>query len=613
MNSTLTLFIFALLAPATLVFLLSKCLFLSSFRVGFLLMIANLVYETVEIKLRLERAIVDALLLCGITVGWWVVVGAECACAIAVTLALLWLWTLHKDLSCRSGRVAKQFGPSRHTVPLPVPQLIVSIRGPVLHRTGSTSSLGHWPVGTTQEFEVLVLNPSKIHPQLPLETHITTDSSDLKISESPAGEPVLPAPGKVVSIPFSVTTVNPSGANTISVQVVHGDFCVMRTLCMESVFAKDDLSITKATIGRWKNGCRGAFVWRGDQDLYDPATFQSEEGLRVALEMARRFCIPSSLMLSSKLSLDENEHRQFCDHFGWNRRSEEIPSFIEFLRTQVDMEPEQEWPTANRKPFSMEIGNHCHLHYGTHAAADADNNWRSHARMGDGHYPWLSAYPADSYTEQRDNMLKGSALLTKTLGIVPASYTIPSDVRDETTSRAAEAAGLEVGSETDASKLSKLIRLVPPHHPEGCERFVELARMHPRDPANVFQLEMLKYWVGVTRRTGRAMVFLAHHHLSRYEGESSYHLTEELLRHVLADNDGDLYVGTMTAVGRYWRDVLSERTRCIQVTQEGSQIHIENSGSRMLEGLPLVIEYSGGRSHMRLVSVPAHSSLSVEL
>ena len=87
------------------------------------------------------------------------------------------------------------------------------------------------------------------------------NSTDLKISQTLAAEPVLPAPGKVVSIPFSVTAVNPSGANTISVQVVHGDFCVTRTLCMESVFAKDDLSITKATIGRWKHGCSGAFEW----------------------------------------------------------------------------------------------------------------------------------------------------------------------------------------------------------------------------------------------------------------------------------------------------------------------------------------------------------------
>ncbi len=613
MNNIVTIIILVLLVPATLVFLLSKCVFLARFRAGGAMLAANLVYETVEIKLRLGRAIVDTLLLIGITAGWWIVVGAGSACAIAVALAFLWIWSLHKDLLYRSGRLAKQFGPSRHTVPLPVPQLIVSIRGPVLHRTGSVHALGHWPVGTTQEFEVLVLNPSKILPQLPLETHIATDSNDIKISETPSTESVMPAPGKVVSIPFSVTAVNPSGSNTISVQVMHGDFCVKRTLCMESVFAKDDLQITKATITRWKHGCSGAFVWRGDQDLYDPATFQSEEGLRVALEMARRFCMPSSLMLSSKLSLDEKEHRQFCDHFGWNRRSEEIPAFIEFLRTEVDMAPEQEWPTANEKPFSMEIGNHCYLHYGTHAAADSDNNWKRHAGVGEGHYPWLSAYPADSFTEQRDNMLKGSELITKTLGIVPTSYTIPSDVRDDDTPRAAEAAGLEVGSETDASKLSKLITLTPPHHPAGCERFVDLARLHPRDPKNIFQLAMLKYWIGVTRRKGSAMVFLAHHHLSRYEGESSYHLTEALLQHVLADNDGDLYVGTMTAVGRYWRDVFSEKTRCVKVTRDGSRIHVENLGSRPLAGLPLEVEYVGGRRHMRLISVPAYSSVNVEV
>ena len=174
--------------------------------------------------------------------------------------------------------------------------------------------------------------------------------------------------------------------------------------------------------------------------------------------------------------------------------------------------------------------------------------------------------------------------VSRDLGFEPASFTISSDVFDDDTARAIEAAGLEVGSETDASKISKLWSARRSTSSHGCSHFVELPRMHPRDPENASQLAMLKYWVGVARRTGRALVFLAHHHLMRYEGQARFHLVEELLRDVLADQDGDLYVGTLTAVGRYWRDVLSERTRCVQVTQEQNRITVTNSGPRRAGG-----------------------------
>ena len=219
----------------------------------------------------------------------------------------------------------------------------------------------------------------------------------------------------------------------------------------------------------------------------------------------------------------------------------------------------------------------------------------------------------DSFLEQRDNAVKGSQVLKEAIGAAPASFTIPSDVFDGDTARAMEAAGLEVGSETDTPKWEKLLHLAPPHHPAGCERFVELPRMHPRDPENAGQVAMLKYWVGAARRSGRALVFLAHHHLMRYRGNESAALVEEFLRHVLADQQGDLYVGTLTAVGRYWRDVLSPRTRCVQATTAGNRVSVANAGSRPLTSLPLEINLGGGKRHLRLVDVPADATIAVEV
>ena len=91
----------------------------------------------------------------------------------------------------------------------------------------------------------------------------------------------------------------------------------------------------------------------------------------------------------------------------------------------------------------------------------------------------------------------------------------------------------------------------------------------------------------------------------------SYHLVEELLRYVLAEQEGDLYVATLTSVGRYWRDVLSERTRCIDIRVDGQTVHIANNGARALSGLPMEIDMSEGRRFMRLVDVNAHEVLKL--
>ena len=595
------------------VFLLAKCLFLAPFRLGRLMLLANLVYEVAERKLRLERLRLDALLWAALVLGFGLWAGPAAAACAAVFLGLAWVAALHVDSEWKAGRLARQSKELEGRVPLPVPRLIVSIRGPVLERRGDRIDLGDWPEKWEQSFEVLVLNPSPLPAQLPVEIHVTSVSAQIEVPGSGGCKLPGPAPGEIASMEFVLRAVGCGSGGDVHLHVQHGDFHFRRTLRIRSVVARGQIAVRRAEIRRWKHGSRGAFVWRGDQDLYDPATFQSADGLRFTLGMARRFRMPNSLMLSARLSLVPEEHRVFCERFGWDRKTGEVPEFIRFLRDEVDKAPEQEWPTALARPFSAEIGNHMYLHYGTHAAADAGNGWKIRAVIGDGHYPWLSRNPVDSFLEQRDNALKCTQAFREAMAVEPASFTIPGDIYDGDTARAMEAAGLEVGSETDTPKWRKLLRLDAPHHPEGCSRFVELPRMHPRDPENAFQLAMLKYWTGVARRSGRALVFLAHHHLMRYKGNECAALAEELLRYVLAEQDGDLFVGTLTAVGRYWRDVLSPRTRCVAVTHDPNRIVVANSGPRALEALPLEVDLGKGRRHLRLVAVPAGSSLAVEV
>jgi hypothetical protein len=602
-----------LLGGATGVFLLSKCLFLAPFRAGWLLLASNLAYEVAERKLRTSRMALDAMLWCALVLGFGLSFGALASAIAAVLLGLVWVRALQVDSEWKAGRLARQNKDMAGRVPLPIPRLIVSIRGPVLERRRDIDDLGDWPEGWEQAFEVLVLNPSPLPAQLPVEIHVTSAAVQLAVLGSGGGELPGPASGEMASMRFVLRATGCGGGGDVHLHVQHGDFHFRRTLRIRSVVSRGQIAVRRAEIRRWKHGARGAFVWRGDQDLYDPATFQSAEGLRYTLGMARRFRMPNSLMLSARLSLVPEEHRAFCERFGWDRKTGELPDFIRFLRDEVDKAAEQEWPVASARAFAAEIGNHFYLHYGTHAAAADGNGWRSHSGIGAGWFSWMSRNPVDSFLEQRDNALKCTQVMKETLGVSPASFTIPSDVFDADTARAVEAAGLEAGSETDTPKWKKLLWLSAPHHPEGCARFVELPRMHPRDPENACQLAMVKYWVGVARRSGRALVFLAHHHLMRYKGCESAALVEELLRHVLADQDGDLYVGTLTSVGRYWRDVLSARTRCVRVVQEQNRIAVANSGSRALEALPLEIDLGGGRRHLRLISVPANSSIAVEV
>lgn len=603
---------FIVLTGTAALFLLSKAYFLAPYRIGWLMLLANAVYETVERRLRVSRAAQDAGLFVLIPLGLGWLAGPLAGMLAALLFGAVWVWALAVDLRWRSDVPAAQFVPLKGDVPLPVPRLIVMLRGPVPGRDAGLCELGDWPEGLTQSFDLLVLNPGPVRPQLPLRVEVSTASPDLRAAMADEPERSAPEPGHVCTVSFEVTAERAGPGGSVQVRVLHGDRVWQRELRVASVLPRGT-SVEAAAIRRWAYGARAAFVWRGDHDLYDPGTLQSAEGLRIALGLAARFRMPTSVMMSARLSLVEEEHATFCRHFGWDRRSAEIPDFIRFLREEVDTRLEQEFPTASQRAYAAEIGNHFYLHYGTHAAADPANDWTLRARIGAGRYPWLSESPADSFTEQRDNAIKGSDVIEGAIGVRPASFTIPGDVYDRETARAVEAAGIEVGTETDATKFQKLLVFPPEHHPAGCERLVELTRMLPRDPVNASQIAMLKFWVGFARRNGRALVYLAHHHLVMYEGNACYNLTAELLRHVLADTEGDVYCGTLTAVGRYWRDVLSERTRCVRVSWDGDGVSVENSGDRELRGLPVEIELAGGGRFMRLVDVPAGGTVRVGL
>jgi len=599
------------MAGATGLFALSKCLFLARGRAGWLMWAANIVYELLGKRLGWCRAGVDAALFVLTSAGWALVAGPWAGLAVAAVLGLLWAWALHTDLRWRRGRLSHQdrrytTGPIR--APMPLPNLVLIVRGPALSRRGPLE-LGTWPAGHEGAFEALVLNPSTVRPQFPMRVEVVSDSSSIEVLDAPEGDRPAPEPGQYALLPFHLRAAQVGAGGDVHVCLHHGDGTVTETLRLREVVAGDAARPAAAAIRRWKSGAAAAFCWRGDLDLYDPATFQSAEGLRASLGLSRRFRVPSTLYLSGRLSLEPDEHRAFCEKLGVDRRSDEIPDYIRFLREQVDVRAEIDFPLQTDRPFAVELANHMYLHLDTHAAAAPGNNWTWHARIGAGRYPWQSE--AGSFAEQRDNARKNAQVLRDVLGVETRNWGIPGRSRDEHTPAAIEAAGNVVGGDTDADRRTHVLKLTPPHHPAGAERLVEITEKYPTDPDDAYRLAMLKYWLHAARRRGWCFEYFAHHHLRLWDGRACYHLTEEMLRHVLADCHGDFYVSTVSGVALYWERVLCPQHRCVRCRVDGGTVFVQNTGDADLDRLPVEIDLAGGGRFMALVDVPAGQTARV--
>ena len=235
------------------------------------------------------------------------------------------------------------------------------------------------------------------------------------------------------------------------------------------------------------------------------------------------------------------------------------------------------------------------------------------ARQDGGRQLFLVAkIPVHFLEEQSGNILKCSESIKQHIGVETTCFTIPSDCYDDHTSQAVEAAGIEVGNDTDTNKIQKLLLFPKERHPKGCETLAEITRMIPKDVVNAPQVAMLKFWVGFARRNRRALVYLAHHHLVMYQTNACYNLTSELLRHVLADTEGDVYCATITSLGRYWRDVLSERTKKVRIELNENRVTVFNDGSSDLNGIPVEFSMIRGGRWMQLVDLQANQSVVID-
>ena len=570
---------------------------------GLVVMLANVPYETLIKKIRMSRIVADGIALVAISAGWWILWGPLAGLVFALVFSLAWAYALNLD--AQGVRSNPGEGDARYVgaIPMPHPRIIVLVQGPIWS-WGRVCDLGDWPMGRTGKFTLQILNPTVLEPQVPLRVEWRSTSDLLEVQGLPSGDLAAPAPGDCLQIPFSIMArPGARGPLTLTLVASVGTVQVEKRLRIRSVFDPARHGVRKLEINRWQGGALAGFAWRGDMDLYDPATFQSVDGLRWTLELCARFRLASTLFLSGRLSLDKEEHRKFCAHLGVDRKTDGIDGFIRFMREEVTMAHKIDFPYQTPRRYALELGNHMYLHYGTHAAMAEENGWKNRSRMLAGRYAWQTEEKG-SFAEQRDNAIKNVRVIEEALGFTVKTWGVPGRDYDEETPRAVEAAGMAVGSDTNASAFTNVLCLPPPHHPQGCERLVELTKKYPGDSDNVFKIAMLKYWLWLARRRRSTFVFMAHHHLLRYEGMACTGMTESFLRFVM--ERGGSYITTLYGLGTYWENVLCPRHRCVRA-QMGSatELEIENRGTTALDSIPVEVRFAGGKRMVLLVDLPA--------
>ena len=587
----------------------ARLLFLVRWRAGWVTYISCIITETIPKKTGITRFGME-LLETGAGLGLLALSGLgsrELGAVFAAVASLEVLaracdgWILRQVYAVRA-RSASSPQPSTD------PDLTLSIRGPFVKRM-PCYQLGQLWIGQELDLRLMVANHSRIPTQTPVELSVLSDGG-LALEAGRAGPVSRLRPGDVQEWRFRGNVGGKVRQGSVRLRITWGERSSDREIRHTGADARPEGGLESARISRYAGGCRAAFAWRGDMDLYDEVTFQSIEGLEETLSLAARYRMPQTLFLSTRLTLDEEEGRSYAAHFGVDRGAGRIPDFVRWVNENVELKHSSPYPFSSTKRFLLELGNHGHLHFGTDAAAAEANGWKFRTKLGGGRYPWLGT-EVGSLAEQRDNALEAASRCEAAFGFRPRSWAMPDRTRDAWTPRAMEAAGCEVLSDSDVRAIHNVLLQPPPHHPAGTIT-VELTKRYPGDPLDVYHVAMNAFWFHRAHRLGIPVVFMCHQHLRAYESRTCAVYTEHLLRYVLERFNGDLHVNTVFGVGKYWREVLSPVTRTVTVRIEGDAIVVTNGSDEAFEDVPVDLETTDGRRFTRLVSLAAGAEVRLD-
>jgi hypothetical protein len=599
-----------------------RLLFLAPTRLGWIVYGANVLSEFFVKKVGLDRFRVEAAAAVGGVVLLGVGMGPTIAAVGGLALALLELMVRRTErrLLTTAWTTADTIGPlsppadltrglaTGYPTPSVHPQLIVNLAGPFVARRPGYR-LGVLVVGRRIELELLIGNHTIVPTQTPVRVRLAVPRGLRLEGATDVMVPAVAA-GECSRLPVAFVADQAGGRATLEIVVEWGDRRQGLSVLIDRCVDRGALEIAEAQVTRYPGGCRSAFAWRGDMDLYDTSTLQSIEGLEVTLGLAARYRMPQTMYLSTRLSLDEAAAGSWADHYGVDRGADQIPRFVDWVRERVELVHRGSYPYTSAKPYLLELGNHGHLHFGTDTAAAAENGWRPRTKIGGGEYPWVGD-DRSSFGEQRDNALEARRWCEELFDYTPKSWAMPDRTRDEHTARAMEAAGCEVLSDSDIRTVHNVLLQPPPHFPPGCGA-VELTKRYPGDPQHVFHVAMNLFWIHRAWRLGIPVIFMCHQHMRQFDGGACGRLTEAVLRHAVGGFNGDLWIDTVYGIGVYWRDVLSPDARRLTVEAEGGRIRVTNRGTLSHSQVPLDLRYTDGGVTCHLVDVAAGETVELE-
>ncbi len=457
------------------------------------------------------------------------------------------------------------------------------------------------------------------------------DPDILDISGLPQEDkPIKISPGEVKKLCLTVTPKSPArdGTRIIIGYRWQGGEAVKR-LKIRSIFDHTSVSIREASISRWKYGNLAAVCWRGDLDGLD--NLSNEKTLNQSFKLCRRFRFPLSLFISGRLTLNFDEWSSWVQHFPdkfleEKATRERFDRFTEYLIERISSD-DLEYPIDDGdKPVS--VGNHMYLHYGSSYGYDAGCTWgwkKGLSPIKAGHLL------ADGMTDPQNpvealalNIKMNQEIISSKLGVTPETWAAPADTSHPKMPRALDASGLKGSSEAhprgvimprEIDPYRPPLGAVRPYHPPDREVVETQAHIHRFDPHTPTQLICLKKGVLEALECGKQVTFLIHPHLRLYRPfygqHSSRRPLRELMRFLVGDKGSLIWITTHASLVKYWEAVLCPVHGEVNLDWGPEVVRIANPSDDPISGVPIDVEFDGGKRAMFMVDLPARSSLNL--
>ena len=519
-----------------------------------------------------------------------------------------------------------------------LPKLAVTVRGPIVSIRRTTLgrehvNLGCLFVGRQVELRVIVHNISnEVVGSVRISARCQARGVEVSLGKHDALDRL--GPGEAVDADLKILAQEACPKReTIRLVCQWRGGVLRKAISIDGCVDGTGVRVKRCSIERWKGGARAAFCWRADVDGLD--NLSNEVTLSRAFALARRFKVPISLFISSRLSLVHNEWAEWVTHLPgkWGEGDTSVERFnrwISFLKS-LAVEARAEYPceASGNSPCTVQVGSHNYYHYHSSYGYDASaaTGWRSNVSPGEFRHPWATTAPWTAASEVLDNLREDARIIQTSLSVRPTSWAAPGDVGGEEYVEALGSLGLFAASEAVPAGSPRFGLFLAPYrpdlaarmpiHPAGSRVVETFAHVRRFDPHTTNELMSVKRAIDLAVGSGVQLTCLIHPHLRTYSpffGEpSAERCVEEVLRFLTQDMGSQIWITSHFAIAEYWDAVLCPQHRRVQVSVDQTTIEMVNSGDRLLREVPIDVELEDGRRIAFLVDLDPMSKKRIDL